>query len=74
MSGHRRFFNSSRVSRNDLPNIRTICSVSKWCCYRSESGDCDEPRINKGNSDAACHRTTNKDLLKRLTPIITGNE
>ncbi len=59
----------SRVSIYSIPDYPMVCSVAKPCPYRDTAppaGWCDEPRINKGNSDAACHRMNNKDLLKLL--------
>ena len=53
-----------RVQRYQLPNVATPCPKS-MCAYNTE-GICDDPRINKGNGDAACHRTPNKDVLKML--------
>jgi hypothetical protein len=32
----------------------------------NQAGICDEPRINKGNSDAECHRFLNKAVLAML--------
>lgn len=58
----------SRVSIGEIPCYPKVCRVPKPCVYRQGEigGWCDEPRINKGNSDAACHRMNNKDLLKLL--------
>ena len=46
----------------------SFCAVPGACVYRAEGSVCDEPQINKGNGDAACHRLGNRDLLDRLTP------
>lgn len=65
----------SRVSASNLPNSTSTCAVAnpdgseKWCPYRDGNSYCDEPRTNKGNSDAACHRMNNKDLLRFLEKI-----
>lgn len=65
---------TSRVSKLDIPNYPMACSVQRMCPYRgleattlARSTWCEEPRTNKGNSDAACHRMNNKDLLKHLS-------
>lgn len=61
----------SRVSIYRIPNEPTRCG-SLTCVYNShakgcfDGGTCDEPRTNKGNSDAECHRWNNKYLLERL--------
>lgn len=55
-----------RVSIRQVPSYPCVCKVKSFCVYRDEWGSCDEPRINKGNSDAACHKLNNKDLLERL--------
>lgn len=63
----------SRVSIYDIPDYPKVCRVPKMCPYRGLTATtpewgvwCEEPRTNKGNSDAACHRISNKDLLKLL--------
>lgn len=56
---------SFRVSIHQLPKRNAICSMKVECVYRVD-GVCDEPRINKGNSDSACHKMNNKDLLPLL--------
>lgn len=56
-----------RVSKRALPNTPRQCCVAQPCVYRV-NGQCDEPQINKGNGDAACHRFNNKDLLLQLKP------
>lgn len=56
----------SRIQRSDLPSRNTICGMMKPCVYREETNWCDDPRTNKGNSDAACHRLSNKELLRWL--------
>lgn len=67
------FLMTSRVSIDDIPDYPKVCRVPKMCVYRGlkaralvAAGWCEEPRTNKGNSDAACHRMNNKDLLKLL--------
>lgn len=55
----------SRTSKFDLPNWETPCDLTTACVYR-QSGRCDQPRTNKGNGDAACHRMNNKDVLAML--------
>lgn len=60
-----------RVSKYSIPNEQSRCPRTT-CAYNSHSrgcfdgGTCDEPRINKGNSDADCHSMSNKDLLALL--------
>lgn len=57
----------SRVSIYDIP--RTPCQCEKTGCVYLKAGVCDNPQINKGNSDAKCHRENNKALLQRLVVI-----
>lgn len=57
-----------RTSIYAIPAAPTPCRKPGHCVYRDENEICDEPRINKGNSDAACHGMSNKDLLELLTP------
>jgi len=54
-----------RVSIREIPSCPMFCWVSRLCVYRSTK-ICDDPRLNKGNGDAACHRMNNKDLLPLL--------
>lgn len=57
----------NRVLLRHLPNTPHSCA-ERDCVYReSESGECDNPRINKGNSDAFCHKRNNKTVLEWLT-------
>ena len=35
-------------------------------CVYSADGICDNPKLNKGNGDARCHRFGNKQLLEIL--------
>ena len=55
-----------RTSIYAIPNSPTRCLLKRECVYRDHEGVCDEPRINKGNSDAACHTMSNKALLELL--------
>jgi DnaJ-class molecular chaperone len=58
----------SRVSINWIPNDPCECKVDGACVYRSYQS-CDEPRVNKSNSDSLCHNISNKDLLPQLKKI-----
>lgn len=69
----------TRISRHQLPDEMVKCGVPKPCPYMTSNGYCDEgPRHIKGNSDAACHGMSNKELLEYLpssvssTPRATG--
>jgi len=55
----------SRTSIFDLPSWESPCDLTKICVYRKD-GKCESPRICKGNSDAACHRMLNRDVLAML--------
>lgn len=55
-----------RISARMLPNTPRVCTLGKPCVYLVGTV-CDEPRTNKGNYDAACHRVNNKNLLPHLT-------
>lgn len=55
-----------RIATSFLPMSACTCPFD--CVYRQD-GVCDAPRINKGNSDAHCHRTNNRDLLEALRLI-----
>lgn len=54
----------SRLQLHQIPNAPTQC-IKGECVY-NRSGTCPEPRTNKGNGDAECHRKTNKTLLAWL--------
>lgn len=66
MSETKTLMSNGRLSIYAIPN-RPMCCVlpARNCVYR-QNGICDQPRINKGNSDAACHKMSNKALLKEL--------
>lgn len=55
-----------RIGLRNLPRTAAKCGVPKTCVYRDGKGICDMPRINKGNSDSACHKMNNKDVLAAL--------
>ena len=55
-----------RTRRSALPSSRTRCPLADRCVYGRDDGYCDDPQINKGNSDAACHRIPNRDMLERF--------
>ena len=59
---------NTRMQRYMLPGIPTRCSLARDCVYRV-AGVCDEPKVNKGNSDAACYGMSNKDIADRLEPL-----
>ena len=55
----------NRVQRSKIPALPMVCKIKKPCVYRVNL-ICDEPRINKGNSDATCHKMGNKNLIEHL--------
>lgn len=55
-----------RKSKLAIPNTPSNCTIVYACPYRNSAGACDEPRTNKGNSDAACHKMRNVDLITKL--------
>ncbi len=57
----------TRVQSSDLPSTWSQCATKRYCVY-NVGGLCDDPRNNKGNSDAACHTESNRSLLSRLQP------
>ena len=63
-----RISSNQRVQRTDLPRTSAACPMTQ--CVYCKSGLCDEATINKGNSDAACHRMTNKAVLAMLTRAV----
>lgn len=56
---------SFRISIRQFPKRNAKCSMPVECVYRA-NGICDVPRINKGNSDSACHKMNNKEVLPFL--------
>lgn len=56
-----------RYQLSDIPNTEMPCPMD-YCVY-NKHGKCDEPRTNKGNSDAACHLFSNRALLRFLKVI-----
>ena len=56
--------NEMRLQKSDIPNTPHQC-INRRCVYNEDSV-CDEPRINNGNSDAKCHKRSNKVTLSWL--------
>jgi len=50
-----------RVQISALPDKPTKCNMVS--CVYNDNNVCDDPRINKANGDAECHKMNNKDLL-----------
>ena len=62
-----------RVSKYQIPTTESGCLLwSVECIYRDGFSLCDDPRTNKGNSDAACHKMANKTLLQYVHPQSDG--
>lgn len=59
-----------RHSTKDLPAAPAPCNVAD-CVYQAY-GSCDNPRINRGNGDARCHRMAVPRLLKILQDSARG--
>jgi len=57
---------AGRVSKYSLPGAPSACRLDRPCVYRHAHRICDNPRLNKGNSDAACFRLNNRALLPLL--------
>ena len=63
----------SRVSIRTIPSCPMFCSIGQGCIYRIAL-ICDDPRINKSNGDAKCHRINNVDLLAALSTMTPNVE
>jgi hypothetical protein len=50
-----------RLQKHHLPRKPVSCPMLS--CVYNEHGICDDCFINKGNSDATCHKWTNKKVL-----------
>lgn len=53
-----------RKQKSDIPKGPIECPKER-CVYNTD-GVCDEPRINKGNSDSLCFRMSNKYVIEML--------
>lgn len=42
------------------------CACHEYACIYNDGVNCDDPGINKGNSDARCYKWTNKELIEHL--------
>jgi len=47
----------------------TPCNCNIISCVYNKGGICDEPRINKSNSDSHCHKMSPKILLNHINKI-----
>lgn len=57
---------SSTRRTERLPRWPRLCALPKPCVYR-ENGACDDPMINNGNGDSACHRMVRWKINEHLT-------
>lgn len=55
-----------RLQRSDLPQP-AFCPLTR--CVYNLGTTCLEPRVNKGNSDAACHKMSNRELLTHIRKL-----
>ena len=57
------------VTKLDIPDGLRICKQRR-CVYMIEGeGVCLEPRTNRGNSDALCHRVLPSEVLMWLREV-----
>jgi len=57
-----------RKQSREIPSFHVQCPFTK-CVYNGlvhDSG-CDNPRINRGNSDARCHNMNRAQIISHLT-------
>lgn len=59
-----------RAKISAIPDVPRQCRIVEPCVYRGKNKNCDEPRTNKGNHDAACHKMLNKYVVTMLTPNV----
>lgn len=55
----------TRMQARELPGREMRCNLEKFCVYR-QNRLCDDPRNNKGNGDAACHKMGNRAIYEKL--------
>lgn len=60
----------TRIQKWKIPNTPSFCRLEKFCVYRDTTKICDDPRINNGNGDSACHKMLNKDIIKLLAEVL----
>jgi hypothetical protein len=53
------------ITKRNIPNELCQC-IKSDCVYNDEDSLCDEPRINRGNSDAKCFRIRPRIVLTWL--------
>jgi hypothetical protein len=58
---------ATRTSIRSVPDTPKYCLLKRPCPYRDQQILCDDPQINKGNSDSACHSMTNKRVIAFLS-------
>jgi len=54
-----------RIQNRRIPNTPRLCPF--WGCVYNESHECDNPQINRGNSDARCHKMNPAQIITHLT-------
>lgn len=55
------------ITKFYIPLSACNCNINS--CVYNKGGICDEPRINRSNSDSSCHKMVPKKLLTHLTKI-----
>lgn len=61
---------AQRITLRFLPSTPT--PYPKSDCVYNDKRFCDSPQVNKGNSDAACFRVSNKSILAFLMLPVPG--
>lgn len=57
-----------KINAKKLPSYPAVCTHKRPCIYRIDCV-CNDASINKKNSDAACHRTSNRAILSLLERV-----
>jgi hypothetical protein len=60
-----------RTPLRRIPNYPSLCPFKR--CVYNDGGYCDDPRTNKGNSDAECHRMSNRKIIEYLENTRSNN-
>ena len=57
----------NRIQKTSIPDKPMLCANTS--CVYNDDYVCTDPRNNKGNTDAKCHKASNKKLLSELKEI-----
>ena len=57
-----------RIGKSWLPRRSVRCNLVVECVYK-EQGVCNNPNVNSGNGDAACHKMSARKVMQAIEEV-----